>query len=82
MLRLYSLTLLDNVQILREVDYVIRCLRKELSEGVMEHNVAEYTDVAVGSIINLMLFGYHFSEVRGGSSRRSSFMKTFSDTTF
>ncbi|KAH7709572.1 Protein CYP-33C9 [Aphelenchoides avenae] len=51
-------------KVLAEVDYVLNSLRKNLAEGVVEHRITNYTDVAVGSIINQMLFGYRFSEGR------------------
>lgn len=51
------------VQILAEVDYVLNSLRKDLANGVVEHRITDYTNVAVGSIINQMLFGYRFSDV-------------------
>lgn len=46
-----------------EVDYVFRTLDSALAKGVREHKISELMDLAVGSVINQMLFGYRFSDV-------------------
>ncbi|KAI1706662.1 cytochrome p450 domain-containing protein [Ditylenchus destructor] len=48
-------------KILIESDYLIDSLKKELKSGIREHNVIKWIDLAVGSIINQVLFGYRFS---------------------
>jgi hypothetical protein len=39
-------------------------IKNDIKAGVKEHNVAPHIDVAVGSIINALLFGYRFEGVR------------------
>ncbi|KAH7706713.1 Protein CYP-33C9 [Aphelenchoides avenae] len=50
--------------IMVEVDHVLRSLDKALASGVKEHDVWWLMDLAVGSVINQMLFGYRFSDGR------------------
>ncbi|KAI1698652.1 cytochrome p450 domain-containing protein [Ditylenchus destructor] len=48
-------------KILIESDYLIDSLKKELKSGIREHNMIKWIDLAVGSVINQLLFGYRFS---------------------
>ena len=46
-----------------EVSTLIEKIQNDKKTGVKEHNLALYIDIAVGSIINNLLFGYRFDEV-------------------
>lgn len=50
-------------QILVESQYMIDSLKKEIGAGLREHNICKWIDLAVGSVINQMLFDYRFSGV-------------------
>lgn len=47
---------------LKEVDNVVRSLEKHATEKTKVDPV-NYTDLAVGSVIHSVLFGYEFDEV-------------------
>jgi hypothetical protein len=38
-------------------------IKNDIKSGVNEYNIITYIDVAVGSIINAILFGYRFEGV-------------------
>uniref|UniRef100_A0A915E0V1 Lipocalin/cytosolic fatty-acid binding domain-containing protein n=1 Tax=Ditylenchus dipsaci TaxID=166011 RepID=A0A915E0V1_9BILA len=48
--------------VLSEVDALIFKIDAENEKGKTEHNVHSHIDMAVGSIINKLLFGYRYSE--------------------
>ncbi|KAH7707311.1 Protein CYP-33E2 [Aphelenchoides avenae] len=48
-------------KILAETEYMISRMKSDLEAGVQEHNVVAHVDLAVGSVINQVLFGYRFS---------------------
>ncbi|KAH7709062.1 Protein CYP-33C1 [Aphelenchoides avenae] len=50
--------------IMVEVDHIVRSLDKALASRVKEHDIWWLMDLAVGSVINQMLFGYRFSDGR------------------
>ena len=51
------------LQILVEVSSLIEKIQNDKKIGIEEHNLASYVDIAVGSIINNLLFGYRFDGV-------------------
>ncbi|KAI1705901.1 cytochrome p450 domain-containing protein [Ditylenchus destructor] len=51
-------------KILLECDYVIDTLKQEMAGGVKEHDTIKRIELAVGSVINQLLFGYRFSAER------------------
>ncbi|KAI1690960.1 cytochrome p450 domain-containing protein [Ditylenchus destructor] len=63
-------------KILIESDYLIDSLKKELKSGIREHNIIKWIDLAVGSIINQVLFGYRFS---GGNEDEFEILKNVLD---
>ncbi|KAI1695878.1 cytochrome p450 domain-containing protein [Ditylenchus destructor] len=63
-------------KILIESDYLIDSLKKELKSGIREHNMIKWIDLAVGSIINQLLFGYRFS---GGNEEEFETLKNVMD---
>ncbi|KAI1700079.1 cytochrome p450 domain-containing protein [Ditylenchus destructor] len=63
-------------KILIESDYLIDSLKKELKSGIVEHNMIKWIDLAVGSIINQLLFGYRFS---GGNEEEFETLKKVLD---
>lgn len=42
---------------------MLRSLENALDNGVETHDIAQLMDLAAGSVINQMLFGYRFSDV-------------------
>jgi hypothetical protein len=48
---------------LYEVTSVIEKLQNDVKSGVEEVKIAPYIDVAIGSFINNLLFGYRFDGV-------------------
>jgi hypothetical protein len=46
-----------------EVSSLIEKVQTDISNGVKEHNIGMLIDIAVGSIINNLLFSYRFDEV-------------------
>ncbi|KAI1707807.1 cytochrome p450 domain-containing protein [Ditylenchus destructor] len=64
-------------KILIESDYWIESLKKELNSGIREHNMTKWIDLAVGSIINQVLFGYRFS---GGHEEEFGKLKKIIDS--
>ncbi|KAI1706699.1 cytochrome p450 domain-containing protein [Ditylenchus destructor] len=48
-------------KILLECDHVIDTLKQEIAAGIKEHDAVKRIELAVGSIINQLLFGYRFS---------------------
>ncbi|KAI1693369.1 cytochrome p450 domain-containing protein [Ditylenchus destructor] len=63
-------------KILIESDYLIDSLKKELKSGIREHSMIKWIDLAVGSIINQLLFGYRFS---GGNEEEFETLKNVMD---
>ncbi|KAI1705037.1 cytochrome p450 domain-containing protein [Ditylenchus destructor] len=51
-------------KILMEIDYLTDSLKKEIASGIKEHDVIKRIELAVGSVINQIIFGYRFSEER------------------
>lgn len=51
------------MQILDEVAAMIAGIEKDLSSGVEDIHVDDHVDLAVGSIINSLVFGYPFRGV-------------------
>ncbi|KAI6174527.1 (pine wood nematode) hypothetical protein [Aphelenchoides bicaudatus] len=49
-------------RILDEVQTVCDILNKEIGEGIRDHNVNQYTDISVGSVINSLICGYRFTK--------------------
>jgi hypothetical protein len=49
------------------LEEVSALLEKVQKSGTKEHNLAAYIDIAIGSIINNLLFGYRFDEVWEGT---------------
>uniref|UniRef100_A0A914YII3 Cytochrome P450 n=1 Tax=Panagrolaimus superbus TaxID=310955 RepID=A0A914YII3_9BILA len=50
-------------RVLNEVSWMIEEMKKQIKNGQKEISVQNNIDVAVGSIINLLIFGYAFHEV-------------------
>ena len=48
---------------LDEVSALIEKVNKNIESGLEEHDIPALLDVAVGSVINTLLFGYRFDEV-------------------
>jgi hypothetical protein len=38
-------------------------VNKDIAAGVVEHDFHKQTDLAIGSLINTMIFGYRFTNV-------------------
>lgn len=49
-------------KVLKEVDNVVKCLDRHAKDGSKVDPVT-YTDLAIGSVIHSVLFGYGFDEV-------------------
>lgn len=47
-----------------EVTALIEKIQKDSKLGITDHNLISHIDIAVGSIINSILFGYRFDGVR------------------
>ncbi|KAI6191051.1 (pine wood nematode) hypothetical protein [Aphelenchoides bicaudatus] len=48
-------------RILDEIHTICDNLNNELKKGVVEHNINQYTDIAIGSVINSLICGYRFT---------------------
>lgn len=46
-----------------EIRSVMDNVNKEIAEGLDEHDFHRQTDLAIGSLINTMIFGYRFTDV-------------------
>ncbi|KAI1713220.1 cytochrome p450 domain-containing protein [Ditylenchus destructor] len=66
------------IEILVESQYMIDSLKKEIGAGLREHNICKWIDLAVGSVINQMLFDYRFS---GGKEEEFARFKGILDET-
>ncbi|KAI1710512.1 cytochrome p450 domain-containing protein [Ditylenchus destructor] len=47
-------------RILTELETFCAKIDKDIEDGVQEHNVASHLDIRIGSIINMLMFGYRF----------------------
>lgn len=56
----YSMSL---YQILNEVVMMFETIQSDMERGVVEHNLPQHIDSAIGSIISSLLFGSRFGEV-------------------
>ena len=61
-----------------EVSSLIEKVRKDVQNGTKEHNIADYIDIGVGSIINNLLFGYRFEGVIFYTIRKCFFIYSVS----
>lgn len=43
-------------------------INRDIDNGIVDHDVPERIDVAVGSVINALLFGYRWDDVRNFSA--------------
>ena len=50
-------------QILEEFGHMTKCIKNDRRNGIDEINIARHIDIAVGSIINNLIFGYRFDGV-------------------
>jgi hypothetical protein len=48
-------------RVLDEIQTIFESVDKEIASNLPEYDLYEHVDVAVGSIINALLFGYRFS---------------------
>jgi hypothetical protein len=48
-------------RVLDEIQTIFENLDRNIASGLEEHSLFSHTDIAVGSIINALLFGYRFS---------------------
>ncbi|KAI6192866.1 (pine wood nematode) hypothetical protein [Aphelenchoides fujianensis] len=58
-------------RVLDEVQYVIDHLNEDVRAGVEEVDVYNYTDIAVGSVVNSIICGYRFT----GDNKQEEFYK-------
>ncbi|KAI6184682.1 Cytochrome P450 33C9 [Aphelenchoides bicaudatus] len=49
-------------RIVDEIQYILEETNKDIQSGVENHDFYKKTDIAVGSIINSLLFGYRFTQ--------------------
>lgn len=54
---------MSDLQILEEVSALVERVKRDVSAGVNRHDVAQHVDIAIGSVINALMFGYRFSGV-------------------
>uniref|UniRef100_A0A914Y460 Cytochrome P450 n=1 Tax=Panagrolaimus superbus TaxID=310955 RepID=A0A914Y460_9BILA len=50
-------------KIMDEFAYLMETVKQKDAEGIKDHSIQDYVDLAVGSVINNLLFGFRCSEV-------------------
>ncbi|KAI1710509.1 cytochrome p450 domain-containing protein [Ditylenchus destructor] len=47
-------------RVLTELETLCAKVDKDIENGIKEHNIASHIDIGIGSIINMLMFGYRF----------------------